>query len=203
MNAASKNEARWRECDGECASVPESVHGGVMMIYVCVYLCWHCERVGATIIHHIITLQYQLHQSHSYSHLPMSFLSSDSVSIITGASNGIGRGIAEYALKHHRSRVCMIDYDAVAGEKVAAEWRKTYGEDKIMLVVCDVTNEKELANAFRKCVGKWGRLDLCVNNAVSSSCSYHLSTHSSMPLFLSQSFCIALCLRLCVASGYW
>jgi len=79
--------------------------------------------------------------------------------LITGSGSGLGRHIAEAALK--------------AGNKVAATARETaqladlvneYGA-RVLAVRLDVTNEREGKAAVAAAVGTFGRLDVLINNA--------------------------------------
>jgi 3-oxoacyl-[acyl-carrier protein] reductase len=85
------------------------------------------------------------------------------VAIVTGASRGIGRAIA-LELARQGARV-LINYQrnsAAAAEVVAAI--STAGGDA-MPFAADVADEAAVAAMVEACVGRWGRLDLLVNNA--------------------------------------
>src|SRR5262249_10000427 len=77
----------------------------------------------------------------------------DRVAIVTGASNGIGRGIAE-ALAARRTEMLV---------EVASGIRSAGG--MALPVTTDVTREDQVAQLFRKTYETYGRVDVLVNNA--------------------------------------
>lgn len=81
------------------------------------------------------------------------------VALITGASRGIGAGIAR-ALAVEGARFSLLARDADALKRLADEVGSA-----ALAVPCDVTDEAEVANAFRTTLEHFGRLDLVVNNA--------------------------------------
>jgi dehydrogenase/reductase SDR family protein 1 len=79
---------------------------------------------------------------------------SDQVALVTGASRGVGRGVA-LGLAH-------------AGAKVFATGRSIKQaelETDITTIVCDHTNDEAVAEVFRHIDEKVGRLDILVNVA--------------------------------------
>jgi NAD(P)-dependent dehydrogenase (short-subunit alcohol dehydrogenase family) len=84
------------------------------------------------------------------------------VAIVTGASNGIGRAIAEmYAAEG--AKTVLVARRAEVLEEVAAGIRKNGGE--ALPVPTDVTLEDQVQALFDKTVKTYGRLDIVVNNA--------------------------------------
>ncbi len=84
------------------------------------------------------------------------------VAIVTGASNGIGRAIAEmYAAEG--ARTVLVARRAEVLEEVAAGIRKTGGE--ALPAPTDVTQEDQVTALFDKAMKAYGRLDVLVNNA--------------------------------------
>ena len=84
------------------------------------------------------------------------------VAIVTGASNGIGRAIAEmYAAEG--AKTVLVARRAEVLEEVAAGIRKNGGE--ALPVPTDVTQEAAIEALFAKTVKTYGRLDVVVNNA--------------------------------------
>lgn len=84
------------------------------------------------------------------------------VAIVTGASNGIGRAIAEmYAAEG--AKTVLVARRAELLEEVAAGIRKNGGE--ALPVPTDVTKEDAVIALFDKTVKTYGRLDVIVNNA--------------------------------------
>ncbi len=79
------------------------------------------------------------------------------VAVVTGASRGIGRGIAsELAKTHH----VVATYK---GRKDAAE--SLQGETSCEIVPCDVSEKADRENLIAFTRERFGRFDLLVNNA--------------------------------------
>ena len=83
------------------------------------------------------------------------------VALVTGAGSGIGKAIA-HRLAAEGACVVVADIDATAAEAVAGELG---GTDTAISVVADVTDEAQVADAFRRAVLAFGGVDLVVNNA--------------------------------------
>ena len=83
--------------------------------------------------------------------------------LVTGASRGIGRGIA-LALAAQGADVA-INYrgNADQANKVVEEIKKL-GRDSF-IIQADVSNSVEVARMFEELKNKWGKLDILVNNA--------------------------------------
>ena len=85
------------------------------------------------------------------------------VAIVTGASSGIGAGIAK-ALAAEGARV-VINYSSSAGkaEKVLSEIRQKGGDG--ITVQADVSKEKDVLAMFAKTFETYGTVDILINNA--------------------------------------
>jgi rhamnulose-1-phosphate aldolase/alcohol dehydrogenase len=83
------------------------------------------------------------------------------VAFVTGAGSGIGKAIA-HRLAAEGACVVVADIDATSAEAVA---REIGGTDTAISVVADVTDEAQIADAFRGAVLAFGGVDLVVNNA--------------------------------------
>ena len=84
------------------------------------------------------------------------------VALITGAGRGIGRSIAvAFAGQGARTIVTGRDMDRLT--RVADEIGAIGGEAEALLL--DVTREENAVRAAEQVVGKWGRIDVLVNNA--------------------------------------
>ncbi|MFL5675053.1 MAG: bifunctional aldolase/short-chain dehydrogenase [Chloroflexota bacterium] len=83
------------------------------------------------------------------------------VAFVTGAGSGIGKAIA-HRLGAEGACVVVADIDADAAETVA---RELGGTDVAVSVRADVTDEAQVADAFRDAVLAFGGVDLIVNNA--------------------------------------
>ncbi|MBX9824876.1 MAG: SDR family oxidoreductase [Xanthobacteraceae bacterium] len=84
------------------------------------------------------------------------------VAIVTGASNGIGRGIAE-VFASEGAKTVLVARRAELLDEVAAGIKKTGGE--ALALPADLTKEAEIVALFQKTVATYGRLDVLVNNA--------------------------------------
>ena len=81
--------------------------------------------------------------------------------LVTGAGSGLGRGIAE-GLARAGARVALVDIDLQAlGETCAAVGRSA-GIEACLTVRADVTDETQVAEAFRQAADAFGGLDICV-----------------------------------------
>jgi 3-oxoacyl-[acyl-carrier protein] reductase len=86
----------------------------------------------------------------------------DKVALVTGGSRGIGRAIAE-RLAREGAKIVLGDISPSV-EQSAKEISETYKVDAIG-VVGSVAVEADVKNLFKKIEDKFGRLDICVNNA--------------------------------------
>src|SRR6201997_3674762 len=88
---------------------------------------------------------------------------SDRVAIVTGASKGIGGGIAA-ALGAAGARVAVnYSSDREGAERVAQTITDNGGE--AIAVGADVSKAAEIARLFKEVDSAFGRLDVLVNNA--------------------------------------
>lgn len=83
----------------------------------------------------------------------------DKVAIVTGAGQGIGRGIAK-KLASEGCKVVISDLSEENAQKVAQE----IGENAIAFK-CDISVKSEVDNLVAKTTEKFGSLDIMVNNA--------------------------------------
>src|ERR1043166_9357419 len=84
------------------------------------------------------------------------------IAIVTGASNGIGRGIAE-VFAAEGARTVLVARRAELLDEGAAGIRKQGGE--ALPLPADLTRETEIVALFEEAVGSFGRLHVLVNNA--------------------------------------
>ncbi|BCR06828.1 oxidoreductase [Desulfuromonas versatilis] len=83
------------------------------------------------------------------------------VAVITGAGQGIGKGIAQRFLQEG-ARVVLAEFDRAAGEETAAEFA-ALGE--VRFVQTDVAEPASVAAMAEAAGGFWGGVDILVNNA--------------------------------------
>ncbi|MEU9154580.1 bifunctional aldolase/short-chain dehydrogenase [Streptomyces sp. NPDC048417] len=83
------------------------------------------------------------------------------VALVTGAGSGIGKAIA-HRLAAEGACVVVADLNAEGAAAVAEELG---GPDRAVAVTVDVTDEEQIAAAFRAAVLAFGGVDLVVNNA--------------------------------------
>ncbi len=91
-----------------------------------------------------------------------SFSLSGQVAVVTGASKGIGYGLAK-ALAHAGAKVAVMARDMAALERLADEIRAEGGE--ALPVALDVSQVPQIAPAMERVRDHFGRLDILVNNA--------------------------------------
>jgi NAD(P)-dependent dehydrogenase (short-subunit alcohol dehydrogenase family) len=86
----------------------------------------------------------------------------DRVAIVTGAGQGVGRGIA-LAFAREGARVVVAEFDPERGKAVAAEI-DALGRPALF-VQCDVTSRSSVDAAVAAAVETFGGIDVLVNNA--------------------------------------
>ena len=86
----------------------------------------------------------------------------DQVAIITGASRGIGRAIAE-AYATEGARLCLIATNVDRLAEVAESLK--LGQDRLMTLGVDVTDRAASFSAVAQVEQHFGRVDVLVNNA--------------------------------------
>ena len=83
------------------------------------------------------------------------------VVVITGASSGIGAGLAEHFAKLG-ARLVLTGRNA---ENLNTVSLKCETDEKPLLVVGDITSEEVAKNLIKSTIDHYGRLDVLVNNA--------------------------------------
>ena len=82
------------------------------------------------------------------------------VAVVTGGASGLGRAVLE-ELNKTGIKVAVFDLNQEQGAQLSAE----FGNDKVMFVCTDVTNETSVESAFESVIAQFGRVDICINCA--------------------------------------
>ena len=85
-------------------------------------------------------------------------MNQNQVVIITGASQGIGRGIAE-AFVAKGAKVILADVNEELGIEVSKQLAGS------MFVKTDVRREEDIKNLMNQAINNFGRIDILINNA--------------------------------------
>ncbi len=86
----------------------------------------------------------------------------DKIALVTGASRGIGRAIAETFAAGGAKLIITATSNAI--ETVAKEIRSQFGVEVISFYG-DISDESVVKSLFKTITEKFGKLDICVNNA--------------------------------------
>jgi len=81
------------------------------------------------------------------------------VAIVTGGGSGFGESIAK-RFAEEGCKVVVADMDPVGGERVA-----NYRPSCMHFCNTNVAKEEDWEKLLEDTLGKWGRVDICVNNA--------------------------------------
>jgi NAD(P)-dependent dehydrogenase (short-subunit alcohol dehydrogenase family) len=87
----------------------------------------------------------------------------DRVAIITGAGDGIGRGIAR-RFATEGAKVLVAEIDEQAGRRVAAELADEFGVET-RFAATDVRDKAQVQAMVSTATDTWGTVDILVNNA--------------------------------------
>ncbi|NOU97143.1 bifunctional aldolase/short-chain dehydrogenase [Paenibacillus sp. LMG 31456] len=86
------------------------------------------------------------------------------VAFITGGAGGIGSATCRQFLKDG-AHVVIADLNIEGAQKLAQELNEQFGEARVTAVKIDVTDEEQVAAAFRESILAYGGVDIVVNNA--------------------------------------
>jgi NAD(P)-dependent dehydrogenase (short-subunit alcohol dehydrogenase family) len=122
-------------------------------------------------------------------------VSKDRVAIITGASTGIGRGIA-VSLARKGIRIAGLDIDTQGNQETIALARRAGAAG--VAIDCDVTDKGQVRRAVNDVVAAFGRIDILVNNA-----AVYLDTSLTAGTFESQTRAWDQSLLVCASGTYY
>ena len=84
--------------------------------------------------------------------------------VITGGTRGIGFGMArEFLRRGHRVTVCGRGADGT--ERASALLAAEHGGERLAAVPCDVGDYDQVRNLWEEAVGRFGAVDVWINNA--------------------------------------
>ncbi|KAL5242177.1 hypothetical protein ACI65C_009587 [Semiaphis heraclei] len=89
------------------------------------------------------------------------------VALITGGGQGMGLAIVEELLKND-AHVSLIDISEEIGNNAIHELEikyKSSSSNRLLFIKCDVTNEIEFEDSFKKTIEQFGKINIVVNNA--------------------------------------
>jgi len=85
--------------------------------------------------------------------------------LITGGAAGLGYAFLTHFLKHGAKKIIILDIDAETGKRIALGIEKSYGEKKVHFIHTDVSNHKQVTEAFEEASSLLGNIDIVINNA--------------------------------------
>ncbi|XP_011685623.1 PREDICTED: 15-hydroxyprostaglandin dehydrogenase [NAD(+)]-like [Wasmannia auropunctata] len=85
--------------------------------------------------------------------------------LITGGAAGLGNAFLNHFLKHGAKKIIILDIDAETGKRIELGIEKSYGEKKVHFIHADVSNHKQLTEAFEEALSLLGNIDIVINNA--------------------------------------
>ena len=86
------------------------------------------------------------------------------VAVVTGASRGIGFAVAA-AFIREGAKVAVCGSRMQSAEKAVGLLKERFPDADVMPVGIDVTDTDEIKTMVESIVGRWGRIDVLVNNA--------------------------------------
>ncbi|CAB3234590.1 unnamed protein product [Arctia plantaginis] len=89
----------------------------------------------------------------------------DKVFLVTGGAAGVGAGVVRALLEENARHVAFLDVLDREGSLLEFELLNKYGPLTAKFIKCDVSDEEQLANAYKYVLNKYRRLDGVINNA--------------------------------------
>ena len=109
-------------------------------------------------------IEYWLLEEAKLQRMPKPKSLSGRIALITGSGGGIGKAVAK---KFVQEGACVIlnDNDTGRLSEASAEFKQQFGSDSFSTTELDVTNAKQIENAFSVAAVDFGGVDIVVNNA--------------------------------------
>lgn len=85
--------------------------------------------------------------------------------IVTGSSSGIGKAVAIAMGKEGANIVVNYHTDKEQAEETAEIILKNKNSGNVIVVQCDVSNEKQVQEMFKRTIKEFGTVDVCVANS--------------------------------------
>src|SRR5690348_3680923 len=86
------------------------------------------------------------------------------ICLVTGANSGVGKATAA-GLAQMGATVVMVCRHPERGEVAQAEIKKQTGNQKVDLLLADLSSQEAVRRLARDFKGKYDRLDVLINNA--------------------------------------
>ncbi len=99
-----------------------------------------------------------------FSEEPAPFSYKDKVVMITGGSRGLGLALAK-KLVQEGAAVTLLARDQGELDQAKKILLQFTTDEKICISQCDITDQQQLTESFRKTVQRWGGIDVLINNA--------------------------------------
>ena len=84
--------------------------------------------------------------------------------IVTGSSRGIGYAVADAFLREG-AKVAVCGSNIESAGKAAGKLSSVHGSDRILPIGVDMTSTESIKSMVSEVVGRWGTVDVLVNNA--------------------------------------
>lgn len=82
------------------------------------------------------------------------------VALITGATSGMGKGIAE-AMGVHGAKVVISSHDTEGGEQTVLEFKNK--DIDAVFIKCDVSKKEDIKHLYEKSIAHFGKIDILVS----------------------------------------
>lgn len=87
------------------------------------------------------------------------------IALVTGGSKGIGYETISEMLNNGVKGITMISRNLIKGKAAAKELNEKFGAGRVIFIPADISNSKQLEDAFKFSNSYWSGLDIVINNA--------------------------------------